>query len=227
MQPRILIVDDEPKIADVLRDYCRKEQYAVEVLYSGDGVVEAIRRAPPSLVVLDLMLPGKDGLSICREVRGFSTVPIVMLTARVDEIDRLIGLELGADDYICKPFSPREVVARIKAILRRVAMDSQSGDAGLLRYGEITIDPARFSCRYGEQVLELTPVEMRILGLLAGSPGRVFSRDHIMQAAYDDHRVVNDRTVDSHVKNIRRKLTDAGGDAELVRSIYGVGYKLE
>jgi len=172
--------------------------------------------------VLDLMLPNRDGLDICRELRQFSQVPVVMLTARVEEIDRLLGLELGADDYICKPFSPREVVARIKAILRRAGAAAN----GPASQEALKMDPGAHSATLDGQALDLTPVEFRLLHALASAPGQIFSRDRLLDHLYDDHRVVTDRTVDSHVKNLRRKL-EAVREGETIRSIYGVGYRLD
>ena len=217
---RIMIVEDEPKLASLLHDYLVAAGYMT--LHHADGldVVESVQRAPPDLMLLDLMLPGKDGLTICREVRAFSTVPIIMLTARVEEIDRLLGLDLGADDYICKPFSPREVVARVKANLRRIG--AQGGDPA-----PILLDAERFAATIAGKSLGLTPVEFRLLTTLTAQPGRVFSRNQLMDILYVDHRVVSDRTVDSHVKNLRRKLTEAGGNDAWLQSIYGVGYKIE
>lgn len=226
----VLIVEDEPKIAEVLRAYCERESFRVSVHHDGAATVAWIAAESPDFVVLDLMLPGKDGLTICREVRQFSRVPILMLTARVDEIDRLLGLELGADDYVCKPFSPREIIARIRTILRRVTLlpsQPPANTGNSLLFDGLCVDPERFLCSVNGKTIDLTPVELRILAHLLRQPGRVFSRDAIIRAAYDDHRIVSDRTVDSHVKNLRRKIGDAGGDAERIRSIYGVGYKLE
>jgi two-component system response regulator BaeR len=168
------------------------------------------------------MLPGKDGLEVCRELRAFSDVPIIMVTARVEEIDRLLGLELGADDYICKPFSPREVVARVKAILRRL---ERSVDAAAPQ--GLAIDEASYRATLDGQLLDLTPVEFRLLRALASTPGRVYTRDQLLDHLYDDHRVVTDRTVDSHVKNLRRKLEQVRPDQDVIRSIYGVGYRME
>lgn len=220
--PRILIVEDEPKLASLLADYLGAAGYTPETLADGREVVPAVRARPPALILLDLMLPGRDGLDICRELRSFSDVPIVMITARVEEIDRLLGLELGADDYICKPFSPREVVARVKAILRRVGRGGESAaTAGLV------IDEAGYRATLDGQALELTPVEFRLLKTLAAGHGRVYTRDQLLDRLYDDHRVVTDRTVDSHVKNLRRKLEQVRPGQDLIRSIYGVGYKLE
>ncbi len=219
MTARVLIVDDEPKIAALLRDYLVNGGYETSVLEIGLGVVDWVRANKPDAILLDVMLPGESGLSICKAIREFSDVPILLITARVEEIDRLLGLELGADDYICKPFSPREVVARVKAVLRRTSASSAAITAS------IELDEARFEVRVRGQVLTLTPVEFRLLGKLMAQPGRVFSRQQLMDAVYRDHRVVSDRTVDSHVKNLRRKLADAGFDP--ITSVYGVGYRLE
>lgn len=217
----IVIVEDEPQIAELLRDYLRGCGFATEIVGDGLLAVDAIRALQPALVLLDLMLPGKDGLAICREVRDFSSVPIIMVTARVEEIDRLLGLETGADDYICKPFSPREVVARVKAVLRRTANGRPPG-AGLLQ-----LDEQRYEARIGNQPVALTAVEFQLLKLLAAEPGRIFSRNHLMDRIYPDHRVVSDRTIDSHVKKLRRKLELAAPGLEIIHSVYGVGYKVE
>ncbi|MBE1162183.1 response regulator [Dyella acidiphila] len=218
---RILIVEDEPKLAALVGDYLAAAGYAWQWVADGREAIPAIRRDAPDLVLLDLMLPGRNGLDICRELRSFSDVPIVMLTARVEEIDRLLGLELGADDYICKPFSPREVVARIKAILRRARAPAD------LAGSMLKIDDNTHRATFHGIVLDLTPVEFRLLKTLAATPGRVFSRDRLLDNLYLDHRVVTDRTVDSHIKNLRRKLEQAAPGQDPIRSIYGVGYKLE
>ncbi len=170
------------------------------------------------------MLPGVDGLTICRELREFSQVPIVMITARVEEIDRLLGLELGADDYVCKPFSPREVVARVKAILRRQRRDLGAETNAL--HG-LVLHESAFRASVNGRILPLTPVEFRLLHSLAEQPGRVYSRAQLMNRVYTDGRVVSDRTMDTHIKNLRRKLADVLPDAELIHSDYGVGYRLE
>jgi two-component system response regulator BaeR len=215
----VLIVEDEPKLAALLRDYLQATGYAVSVLADGADAVEFVRHKSPDVVLLDLLLPHKNGLSICREVRSFSNVPIIMVTARVEEVDRLLGLELGADDYVCKPFSPREVVARVKALLRRAAPGSTPSSSPL------DLDSARHSARWNDQALTLTPVEFRLLSKLSSQSGRVFSRAQLMDALYLDHRVVSDRTVDSHIKNLRAKLTATGGDP--IASVYGVGYRFD
>jgi two-component system response regulator BaeR len=219
---RILIVEDEPKLARLLADYLHAASFATRWIADGREIVAAVRADPPALMLLDLMLPGTDGVTICRDVRTFSNVPIVMVTARVEEIDRLLGLELGADDYICKPFSPREVVARVKAILRRMERASDPREMPRL-----VIDDERFEASLDGRALDLTPVEFRLLKTLAAQPGRVFARQALLDQLYADHRVVSDRTVDSHVKNLRRKLNAAAPGLEAIRAIYGVGYKLE
>ena len=216
---RILVVEDEPKIAALLRDYLVAADYGVDVLESGAGVVERVCEHAADAVLLDINLPGEDGLSVCRRIRAFSTVPILLVTARVDELDRLLGLELGADDYICKPFSPREVVARVKVALRRAQSPGSTPPV------PIELDELRFEARVQGRALTLTPVEFRLLGRLALQPGRVFSRQQLITAAYRDHRIVSDRTVDSHIKNLRRKLADTGIDP--IASVYGIGYRLE
>jgi len=212
---RILIVEDEPKLAALEADYLRSQGYETHCIADGGEVVPWVRANAPDLILLDLMLPGRDGLEVCRELRSFTDVPIVMVTAKVEEIDRLVGLDLGADDYVCKPFSIRELVARVRAILRR----PRSAPTGL------AVDEHRATLDGRE--LDLTPVELRLLRALASSPGRVFPRERLLERLYEDHRVVTDRTVDAHVKNLRRKLEEIRPGEELVRSIYGVGYKLE
>ncbi|HSG91541.1 MAG TPA: response regulator [Pseudomonadales bacterium] len=219
------VVEDEPKIASVLEDYLVRAGFAVECHDRGDTALERLRETPGDLVLLDLNLPGLDGVDLCRALRGFSSVPVIMVTARVDEIDRLLGLELGADDYVCKPFSPREVVARVRAQLRRSALRDagEMGDAPDPSGIEVLHEEMR--ARVAGRPVELTPVEFRILATLTGAPGRVFSRQHLMDAAYTDHRVVGDRTIDTHVKNLRRKLAEALGSEPPLASVYGVGYR--
>ncbi|MBI6852724.1 response regulator [Pseudomonas cichorii] len=218
----ILIVEDEPKLAALMRDYLVAAGYPTQCLDNGLQVVPAVRACEPRLILLDLMLPGRDGLQVCQELRTFSAVPIVMITARVEEVDRLLGLDLGADDYICKPFSPREMVARVKAILRRAPqMVAQQAQPRLL------IDEAQYRASFDGVALDLTPVELRLLNTFVRAPGRVFSRDQLLDKLYSDHRVVTDRTVDSHIRNLRRKLAQACPGEDPIQSLYGVGYKLE
>lgn len=221
MRGKILVVEDEPKLADLLRDYLEQAGYVPHCLGDGREVVPWIREQTPDLVLLDLMLPGKDGLEICKEIRSFSSVPILMVTARVEEIDRLLGLELGADDYICKPFSPREVVARVRAVLRRAG-----GQAVPVRHG-LSLDKDRFKVTLHGRDLDLTAIEFQLLHILAENAGRIYSRSQLMDRIYPDRRVVSDRTIDSHVKKIRRKIAAAAPGEEWIHSLYGVGYKLE
>ncbi|MHA3902862.1 response regulator [Castellaniella sp. WN] len=222
---RILVVEDEPKLAEVLRTYLQAAGYETRCEGDGLAVMPLIADWPPDLVLLDLMLPGRDGLELCRDIRSRTSIPVIMATARIEEIDRLLGLELGADDYICKPYSPREVVARVKAVLRRSAADPAPARARAI--GGLDIDEGAWSARLDGVPLDLTPVEFRLLALLAGQPGRIFSRDQVLDGLYDDRRVVTDRAVDSHVKNLRRKLAAVRPDEELIRSVYGVGYRLD
>jgi two-component system response regulator BaeR len=223
----IMVVEDEPKIAQLLVDYLQRDGFDVTVLSEGTHAVETIRERKPDFLILDLMLPGKDGLTICREVRQFSNLPIMMLTAKVDEIDRLIGLELGADDYVCKPFSPREVVARVRTIQRRLQQTPVAATDKELSYRDITLYLDRYECIAQGQRIELTPVEFKMLRGFMTQPGRVFSRDQLMDISYPDERVVSDRTIDTHVKNLRKKLAQSVNPEELIHSIYGVGYKIE
>jgi len=221
MADRVLIVEDEQKIAGLLRDYLAQEGYEAHVLGRGDEVEPWMRANGADAVLLDLMLPGMSGLEVCKRLRTFSDAPIIMVTARVEEIDRLLGLELGADDYICKPFSPREVVARVKAVLRRAKRQGAPADAGLV------LDEAGYKAAIGGKDLGLTAVEFQLLKVLAARPGRIFSRDQLIDAMYRDERVVADRTVDSHVKKLRKKIADVLPDREIIHSVYGVGYKYE
>src|SRR4051812_41789415 len=222
MNENILIVEDEPKIAGLLRDYLAREGYAVAVLDRGDTVEDWVKEHAPDVVLLDLMLPGKSGLEVCKALRLSSDAAIIMVTARVDEIDRLLGLELGADDYVCKPFSPREVVARVKAVLRR-----RSPAAAASAAQDVLLDDAGLRATAAGRDLGLTAVEFQLLKTLMAHPGRIYSREQLMDLIYRDDRVVSDRTIDSHVKKLRRKLTDALPEKELIRSVYGAGYKYE
>lgn len=220
----ILIVEDEIKIAQLMMDYLHHDHYETTHIATGKGVVSWVEKNQPDLILLDLMLPEKDGLSICREVREFSVVPILMMTARVEEIDRIIGLEVGADDYICKPFSPREVVARVKSMLRRVGFQQNGGGKSQAEIG-LVIDDKQFSARFSGNLLDLTPVEFKLLEMLSAHQGCVYARQHLVDHIYTDGRVVTDRTIDTHIKNIRKKLVAVGAEEDLIRSIYGVGYK--
>ena len=223
--PRILIVEDEPKLGQLLIDYLQAAGYAPALINHGDKVLPYVRQTPPHLILLDLMLPGTDGLTLCREIRRFSDVPVVMVTAKIEEIDRLLGLEIGADDYICKPYSPREVVARVKTTLRRCKpqRDLQALDA----QSPLIVDEGRFQASWRDKLLDLTPAEFRLLKTLSQEPGKVFSREQLLNHLYDDYRVVTDRTIDSHIKNLRRKLEALDAEQSFIRAVYGVGYRWE
>ncbi len=222
MNKKILIAEDEPKIAQLLADYLTNAGYQVQCVNDGAQVVPEFQLFMPDLLLLDLMMPNRDGMEICRELRTLSTLPIIMVTARVDEIDRLLGLGVGADDYICKPFSPREVVARVNATLRRRGWDSNHPGSV-----PIEVDSGAMLARVDQQRLDLTPVEFRLLETFVNAPGQVFSRDQLMDRAYADHRIVSDRTIDSHVKNLRQKLLAARPDNNLIQSVYGTGYRYD
>lgn len=216
----ILIVEDEPELANILRDYLQASNFDTEIIHNGLEVIPWVTKHKPRIVLLDLMLPGKDGLEICKEIRTFSNIPVMMITAKVEEIDRLLGLELGADDYICKPFSPREVVARVKAILRRVEPTQTNQNL-------IELDSPSLKVLVHGQDTELTVVEFQLFSLLFKEPGRIFSREQIMSGIYSDYRVVSDRTIDSHIKKVRKKLEQFLQDSEVIFSVYGAGYKYE
>jgi len=221
MSQHILIVEDEMKIASLLQDYLVQSGFEVSVLNDGSEVEDWLANNSTSLMLLDLMLPGKPGAEICKDVRKASGLPIIMITAKVEEIDRLLGLELGADDYICKPFSPREVVARVKAVLRRAESTENLSDKGLV------LDTDTYKATINGQDLNLTAVEFQLLKVLSDQPGRMFSRSVLVDKIYNDGRVVSDRTIDSHIKKLRKKIAEKLPDVELIHSLYAVGYKFE
>ena len=221
----ILVVDDEQKVCDLLKAYLERSGFGVVCAGDGSTALAEVERRHPDLVLLDLNLPGTDGLEVCKTLRKSSDIPIIMLTARDEEPDRIVGLELGADDYVTKPFSPREVVARVKAVLRR---RDTSGDRRSVTLGEITVDPARYEVTYRGKPLRLTSREFAIVEHLARTPGRVFSRaqllDHVFGIDFDGY----ERTIDAHIKNIRQKMLEAWPDAPTpLVTVRGVGYKLE
>lgn len=215
----ILIVDDEIKIANLLKDYLDNSGYSTLVAHNGNEVLPIIKKEKPELILLDIMIPGKDGLTLCKEIKEHYDIPIILISARTDEFDRIIGLELGADDYICKPFSPREVVARVKARLRDVSHIESSVEG-------LKIDDDKKLVWLDDKKLELTPVEYRLLYTLSKNIGYPVSRDTILDHLYKDKRIVSDRTVDSHVKNLKRKLLEIRNDDNLLKSVYGRGYQL-
>ncbi len=218
---RVLVVEDDLRIAQLLVDYLHNEGHQARALADGALALQDIRQSRPDLLILDVMLPGLDGVGLCRAVRQFSDVPILMVTARVDEIDRLLGLQTGADDYVCKPFSPREVMARVQALLRR------SQGRLLTQQAAWHIDEEALRIVWRGQSLSLTPLEFRMLRLLLSRPGRVFSREQLLDAAHADLREVSDRTIDTHVKNLRKKIQQVDADADCLVSVYGVGYRFE
>ena len=220
MPKKILIVDDESQIVEICRDYLKAAGYETVVASNGLQGVALSRREKPDLIVLDLMLPEMDGLDVCREIRRESNVPIIMLTARVDETDKLIGLELGADDYITKPFSPRELVARIRVVLRRVASPS---DSDTIRAGNVELDRAHYEVHLSDKTVPLTSTEFEILATLMSQPGRIFSRAQLLTATHGVTFESLERAIDSHIRNLRRKLEPA----VLIVTVHGVGYKFE
>ena len=222
MNELILVVDDETRIVKLARDYL--EQAGFRVLSAGDGItaLAVSRRDRPDLIVLDLKLPGMDGLDVCRELRRESNVPIVMLTARVEETDKLIGLELGADDYITKPFSPRELVARVRTVLRRGTGNPQ---ADLIHAGDLTLDRGRFTARFPDHEIPLTPTEFELLATLASQPGRIFSRAQLLTAVRGVAFESYERAIDSHIRNLRRKIEPQEGEPRYIITVHGAGYK--
>jgi len=218
---RVLVVEDDAKIAQLLLDYLNSDGFEASSVADGQIALRQIEQSPPSMVILDLMLPGLDGISVCKAVRRFSDVPILMLTARVDEVDRLLGLDTGADDYVCKPFGLREVVARVRALLRRYE------GRVTLAPKPWTVEESSFRIAWRGQWLPLTRQEFLMLRLLLGRPGRVFSRSQLLDSASSDLRDVSDRAIDSHIKNIRRKIFAVDAGCECIASVYGVGYRLD
>jgi DNA-binding response OmpR family regulator len=224
MSTRILVVDDEVKIVRTVRAYLETAGFTVATASDGQTALAAFRHEQPGLVILDLGLPGLDGLDVTRAIRRESAVPIIMLTARVEESDKLVGLELGADDYVVKPFSPRELVARVRAVLRRVQGQREATPTPIVA-GDLTIDPVRRSARLGERWLDLTTTEFDLLWVLAESPGRVFNRlellDRVQGYAYEGY----ERTIDVHIKNLRRKIEATPQKPEYILTVYGAGYR--
>jgi len=221
---RVLVVEDEMNIARLVRDYLEHAGFDVLVAGDGESALASVRGAHPDLLVLDLGLPGRDGLDVTREVRRTSNVPIIILTARGDEADRIVGLELGADDYIVKPFSPREVVARVRAVLRRVEA-AGSAPPEIVRAADVTIDVPRMRVTAGERPVDLTPTEFQLLLVLARQAGRVFTRGQLLDAIHGVAIESYERAIDAHVKNLRRKLEPEPGRPRYVLTVHGVGYR--
>lgn len=224
MSPKsVLIVDDDVKLVELLAVYFQKDGFIVHSAYDGLDALQSVREKHPDILVLDVMLPGMNGWDICRLLRKDSAIPILMLTARDEESDRLVGLEIGADDYVTKPFSPKEVVARVKAILRRTG--GTTGKAMQLRLGEVVVDLEQYQVTKGGEPVDLTPTEFKIVELLAGNPGRVFSRLQIVEQTQGYSFEGYERTIDSHIKNLRRKLEDNPREPVYILTVYGVGYR--
>ena len=218
---RVLVVEDDRKISDLLQNYLRASGYEAEAAYDGRDALRQIERQVPDAVILDWMLPGLDGISVCKAVRAFSDVPILMLTARIDVVDRLLGLDTGADDYVCKPFAPREVIARIRALLRRaegrVKTSTKSWE----------IDDASFRISWRGQWLPLTRIEFMMFRLLLSRPGRVYSRDQLLASVHDSQHDISDRAIDTHIKNLRKKVQTVEPACDCIASVYGVGYRFD
>jgi len=223
---KVLVVEDDPRISEVLEYALKADGYEVQTAQRGREAAEVARKSFPGLIVLDVGLPDIDGFEVCRLVRTFSDVPVVFLTSRSDEIDRVVGLEIGGDDYVVKPFSPRELLARIKAILRRnhrpePAAKTEDREGTLLRYGPITIDPEKFRIHCDRREIVLTAQEFKLLELLVRHPGRVFTREQVLNRAWGEGGLVADRTIDVHVKSLRRKF----GQFEFIETVRGIGYR--
>ncbi|MBP6277704.1 MAG: response regulator [Limnohabitans sp.] len=218
---RVLVVEDDRKISDLLQNYLRASGYVADAVYDGRDALRQIARQAPDAVILDWMLPGLDGVSVCKQVRAFSDVPILMLTARIDEVDRLLGLDIGADDYVCKPFAPREVIARIRALLRRAEGKVKTSTKSWV------IDDASFRISWRGQWLPLTRIEFMMFRLLLGRPGQVYSRDQLLAAVHDSQHDISDRAIDTHIKNLRKKIHAVDMGHDCIASVYGVGYRFD
>ena len=217
----VLVIEDDRKISELLLAYLRAESYEATPIYDGRDAAQQITRQAPDAVILDWMLPGLDGIGVCKAVRAFSDVPILMLTARVDEVDRLLGLDTGADDYVCKPFAPREVVARVRALLRRAEGRVISSPRPWL------VEEASFRISWIGQWLPLTRIEFMMFRMLLARPGRVFSRDQLLASVHDSQRDISDRAIDSHIKNLRRKIQAIEPGRDCIASVYGIGYRFD
>ena len=224
---KVLIVEDEPKLAALHKEYLEKDGFDAKIIESGEDAISLFEYSlrndiePFDIIILDVMLPGIDGIAVCKKLREVSNIPVIFVTARVEEMDRLLGLEVGADDYICKPFSPREVVARVKAVLKRYLSITDKTNEKLLN-----IDIKNRIVTSKEKTLDLTPCEFTLLAYLAEYPGRVYSRAQLLDALHDDYRELTDRAIDAHIKNIRKKISIYIDDIEVIQSVYGVGYKI-
>ena len=226
MDKTILVVDDDTKLRDLLKEYLEEYGYRILALPDGSDAVETIRTKSPDMVILDIMLPGKDGLEILRDIRAESGVPVIMLTARGEDADRIVGLELGADDYLPKPFNPRELLARIKAVLRRAAASSEPPPEGegVVSAGGLALDPARQSVRVGDRAVSLSTTECRILDALMRHPNQVMSRDRLMNLARGRDFMAFDRSIDVHISKLRAKVESDPRKPERIKTVWGTGY---
>ena len=220
---KILIVEDEENIAEVLIAYAKQQDYETEHLNSGKGVVSFVKQNAVDLILLDLMLPDVDGIELCKQIRAFSSVPIIMLTAKSEEIERLLGLELGADDYICKPFSPKEVIARIQAVLRRTSQPKTN----IINHNNFQLHKDDYEARLNGKSIGFTAVEFKIFLLFISHVGRVFTREDIINNVYSDTTDISDRNIDTHIKNIRKKINDVQAGLNPIAAVYSVGYKFK
>lgn len=224
-EEKVMIVDDEKDIVDFVRAYLEKEGYPTIEAYDGESALRLWREQRPDLIVLDVLMPNLDGLEICREVRKESRVPIIILSARSEEEDRLCGLDLGADDYMVKPFSPRELVARIRSVLRRRKIVAE--EEKVIAEGPLTIDRESHQVRIGDEEIPLTAMELKVLAVMASSPGRVFSREEILEHALGEDHDGYDRNIDTHIKNIRRKIRKKADEWNFIETVYGIGYRFK
>jgi len=224
MPKEILIVDDDKNICEVIKLYLQKEGYKVTLAYDGQAGIEAFERSTPSLVVLDIMMPRKDGWEVLKEIRKSSAVPVIMLTAKGETIDKVLGLELGADDYIVKPFDPKEFIARVKAVMRRANMQEEENRQ--IKYDDLMIDISNYTVTYKGEIVEMPPKEIELLFFLASHPNKVFTREQLLQHVWDFEFFGDSRTVDVHIKRLRKKLYDQGPNWE-IKTVWGVGYKFE
>jgi two-component system response regulator BaeR len=220
---KILIVEDDIKIAEAMKDYLEKERFSVSILNAGKNVVSDVKISPPDLILLDILLPDKDGLLICREIRSFSNVPIIFVTAKVEDIDRLLGLELGADDYISKPFIPQEMVARVKAVIRRTLPEQAKNK---LVVGLLNMDDENYEITIGGSNIDVTPIEYKLLKIMMSKPDKVFTRSDFLTKIQGYNHGCYERTIDNHIKNLRRKISEHLNGQEMIHTVYGVGYKI-
>ena len=222
----ILIIEDDQHIADLVKLYCEKEGFRAVIALDGEQGVNFAKKSTPDCIILDLMLPEIDGMQVLKEIRSYSNVPVIILTAKEEEIEKILGLEMGADDYVTKPFSPKEVMARVKAVLRRSTPKAETKNN--VKISDLEIDANKFEVKKGNKKIQLSALEFKLLNLLASSPGRVFPREQIMKNIYEsDSKIVFDRTIDVHVKNLRKKLGDNPKKPKYIESIFGVGYKFK